>query len=105
MQPILGLVDHHRIGTVENFVIDFDVPPYRQAVHDDSLAPASRAKPRGSEAPVAQSGALLGLLFRLSVELYRAPRFDVHRVGADQGVVWVIDDVHELAPGLLRDLA
>ena len=47
--------------------------------------------------PQKTNAALRRLLLRLAVELHRAPRLDVHRVGADQRVVRVVDDVDELA--------
>ena len=105
VQPVLGLIDHHGIGAVQDGVVDLDVAAHRQAVHDDAAAAPGRAQAARRELPVAQRGALFGLLLGLAVQLDRAPRLHVDRVGADRGVVGVVDDVDELAAGLLGGAA
>ena len=102
MQPVLRLIHDHRVGPVEHRVVDLHVPPHREAVHHDPLAPAGRADPVRREPPVAEAGAERGLLLRLAVELHRAPGLHVHRVGADGSFVGIVDDVDELSAGLLR---
>ena len=105
VEPVLRLVHHDRVGPVQHRVVDLHVAAHRQAVHHDAPAAPGRAQPAGREPPVAQRGALGGLLLRLAVELHRAPRLHIHRVGADRRVVGIIDDVDELAARLLGDAA
>src|SRR3954470_8340768 len=44
VEPVLRLIHHDCVGAIENLVIDLDITPNRQAMHDDPFPASGRAK-------------------------------------------------------------